>query len=208
MPVDTPAPPAPAPAPALPPPPPVLDPRPSTLQSRWLGVLFGGGVLLVLAGLALQEDAGLLLQRAGCFLATYAVLIGAAWLPSGVLSRRIDSLVERWVRNSSGGFYGVMALSVFLQLEAFALVRRIVEFEPSLDELRNALIQHLIGFSQDSIMSVVWGMAWPGRLLRDHGGTATAALAVAAWLVFRLSQRIVPHVGLQKRASAPAKATA
>jgi hypothetical protein len=187
-----------------PPPPPVLDPRPSALQSRWLGVLFGAGVSLILAGLALQSDTGLLLQRAGGFLATYAVLIGAAWLPSGVLSRRIDALVERWVRNSSGGFYGVMALSVFLQLEAVALVQRIVEFEPSLDELRNAAIQHLIGFSHDSVMSFVWGMAWPGRLLRDHGGAATAALAIGAWLVFRLSQRIVPHVVLHKRMPAAA----
>lgn len=194
------------PSPPLPPPPPVLDPRPSALQSRWLGVLFGGGVLLILTGLALQTNAGLLLQRGGFFLATYAVLIGAAWLPSGVLSRRIDTLVERWVRNSSGGFYGVMALSIFLQLEAVALVRRILEFEPSVDELRNAVIQHLIGFSQDSVMSFVWGMAWPGRLLKDHGSSATAALAVAAWLVFRLSQRIVPHVGWQKRVPAPAAA--
>ena len=198
--LDTPA----APPSALPPPPPPLDPRPSLLQTRWLGALFGVGVLLILVGLALQSDAGLLSQRAGGFLATYAVLIGAAWLPAGVLSRRVDALVERWVRNSSGGFYGVMALSVFLQLEAVGLAQRIAGFEPSVDELRNALIQHFIGFSQDSIMSFVWGMAWPGRLMRDHGGTATAALAAGAWLVFRLSQRIVPHVVLQKRAPAAA----
>src|SRR5688572_11003033 len=97
-----------APPSVLPPPPPALDPRPSLLQSRWLGVLFGVGLLLIFLGLALHAATGLLLQRAGFFLATYAVLIGAAWLPAGVLSRRVDALVERWVRNSSGGFYGVM----------------------------------------------------------------------------------------------------
>lgn len=192
-----------APPSALPPPPPTLDPRPSRLQARWLGVLCGLGVALILVGLAWQGATGLLLQRAGFFLATYSLLISAAWLPSSVLSRRVDTLIERWVRNSSGGFYGVMALSVFLQLEAVAVVQRIADFELSTGALHKVLIQHLIGFSKDSIMSFVWGMAWPARLLRDHGGVATAVLAVAAWLVFRLSQRIVPHVGLQKREPAP-----
>lgn len=184
---------------ALPPPPPALDPRPNRTQATVLWILFGAGATLVVVGASLPLPHPLLWQRAGCFLATYAALIAAAWLPASVLSQRVDALIERWVRNSSGGFYGVMALSVFVQLEVVALAQRVAGIEVSAGFLREALVQRLIGFSQDSIMSFVWGMAWPGRLIQDHGAQATGLLALGAWLVFRLSRGVLPHAGLKAR---------
>ena len=193
----------PPPAPGvLPPPPPALDPRPTPRQRSVLLALFGTGAACVLAGLLLPAPFGLPVQRGGCFLATYAALIAAAWLPASVLSRRVDALIERWVRNSSGGFYGVMALSVFLQLELVALASRLAGFEFSAQFLREAALQRLIGFSQDSIMSFVWGMAWPGRLLKDHGPQTTVALVVLAWLVFRASRGVLPHATFARRPKA------
>lgn len=198
--------PPPAPGP-LPPPPPALDPRPTARQRQVLLALFGAGAGAVVGALLLPAAYVLPVQRGGFFLATYAVLVAAAWLPArGVLSRRIDALLERWVRNSSGGFYGVMALSVFLQLELVAAARRLAGFEPSLEFLRESALQRLIGFSQDSIMSFVWGMAWPGRLLKDHGPQATVALAAIAWIVFRASRGVLPHAAFAARPKASSSA--
>lgn len=197
--------PPPAPLMATPPPPPALDPRPSALQSRVLMALFGGGVVLVLLGAALSVPRPLLLQRGGFFLATFALLVGAAWLPSSVLSSRVDALLERWVRNTSGGFYGVMALSVFVQMELAGLLDRITGFELDGSALRNALVEHVIGFSTDTVMSFVWGMAWPARLIQDHGPGASALLAGACWLVFRGSRAVLPHGGFEKKAKPGAR---
>jgi hypothetical protein len=192
----------PAPRGVVPPPAPALDPRPDLRQTRLLLALFGVGLALVFAGL-LPFPLALLCQRAGFFLATFAVLAAAAWLPASVLSRRIDAALDRWVRNTSGGFYGVMALAVFVQLELAGLPERLAGFDPG-GALREALVARIVGFTTDSVMAFVWGMAWPARLIKDHGSTATVLLAAACWVVFRASRPVLPHAAFEKRPGAAA----
>ncbi len=182
---------------AFPPPPPALDPLPSRVQQITLLLLLVTGLCAALAGMLLSFQYHELLQQGGFFLMTYAVLMAASWLPPSVLSRRVDRLLERWVRNSSGGYYGVMALATFAQLELASLLDSIAAFEFAIPQLREFAIHTAIGFSMDAVMNFVWAMAWPGKLLPQHGLWAAAILVAATWGVFRLGREILPHTMLQ-----------
>lgn len=188
---------------AFPPPPPALDPLPSRLQQMTLLLLLVAGLLAALAGMLLTFQHHELLQHGGFFLMTYAVVMAASWLPPSVLSRRVDRLLERWVRNSSGGYYGVMALATFVQLELASLLDSIGGFEFAIPKVREFAIQTVVGFSMDSLMNFVWAMAWPWKLMPEHGFWAAAILVAATWGVFRVGREVLPHTMLEAAARTP-----
>lgn len=188
---------------AFPPPPPALDPLPSRVQQITLLRLFVAGLLAALAGMWLSFQHHELLQHGGFFLMTYAVVMAASWLPPSVLSRRVDRLLERWVRNSSSGYYGVMALATFAQLELASVLDSIAGFEFAISKLREFAIQTAIGFSREAVMNFVWAMAWPWKLMPEHGLWPAAILVAATWGVFRLGREVLPHTMLQAALRTP-----
>lgn len=188
---------------ASPPPPPALDPLPSRIQQITLLLILVAGLSAALAGMLFSFEHHELLQHGGFFLMTYAVVMGASWLPPSVLSRRMDRLLDRWVRNSSGGYYGVMALATFAQLELASLLDSIAAFEFAIPQLREFAIQTAIGFSMDSVKNFVWAMAWPWKLMPEHGIWAAAILVALTWGVFRLGRELLPHTMLEAAARNP-----
>jgi hypothetical protein len=180
---------------SLPPPPPALDPLPSTLQRSMLIGLLASGAVLFLAGLLIEARYGDLVERIGVFFAVYAVLVAASWLPPSVLSKRIDNALEKWVRGSATGYYGMMAFATFTHLEILSLFDGIAGFEMSMSALAQAPLKWLIGFSTDSIMNFVWGFAWPGNLFQTRANAIGPALVVGiTWTVFAIGAKLLPHV--------------
>lgn len=178
--------------PAAPPPPPAVDPLPTALQVKVMAGMFVSGVIAVAIGF-LVGSYGPVVQRGGVFLAVYAVLAAASWLPPSVLSRRVDATLERWVRGSATGFYGMMALATFVHLELITMIDAVASFELSTGAIKQALIQRVIGFSQESLMNFVWGFAWPGNLFQNRAGLAPFVLVGLAWGLFRVGARVLPH---------------
>jgi hypothetical protein len=109
------------------------------------------------------------------------------------VSRRVDRVLEKSVRNSSGGYYGVMALATFACLEFHSLFDGLVEFEFSTRVLRELGLQWLMGFSVESLRNLISAMIWFGPLF--SGGSSLAGLAFIAitWGVFRLCRGVLPH---------------
>jgi hypothetical protein len=190
------------PAMAQPPPPPPIDPRPTALQQRVLVVLFALGVLLLLLGFALRLSHADLLQRAGFFLCCYVAVVSASWLRHGMISRRIDKFLDRWIKNGASGFYGMMALSIYAQLELEALLRSIAEFDPSGHWLRDALLQAVTGFSMASLKNFISAMVWPATLFGQKGGSGIAPLLFLAgcWATYEFGRRVLPQQSLRESA--------
>lgn len=190
--------------PSAPPPPPANDPLPTPLQVKVLAGLFVAGVVAVAIGF-LVGAYGPVVQRGGVFLAVYSVLAAASWLPPSVLSRRIDATLERWVRGSATGFYGMMGLATFVHLELITMIDAVGSFELSAGAMKQALIQRVIGFSQESLMNFVWGFAWPGNLFQNRAGLAPFVLVGLAWALFRVGARVLPHANFQGGKREPKK---
>lgn len=190
----------------LPPPPPALDPLPSALQRSLLTGLFAGGILVFVVGLLLEARYATLVERVGVFCAVYAILVAASWLPPSVLSKRVDDALEKWVRGSATGYYGMMAFATFTHLEIQSVFDSIAEFELSMSSLIQAPMKWIIGVSVDSIMNFVWGFAWPGNLFQSRASAIGPALVVAiTWGVFALGSKVLPHASFQGGKRRPKK---
>jgi F0F1-type ATP synthase membrane subunit c/vacuolar-type H+-ATPase subunit K len=190
----------------LPPPPPALDPLPSTVQRSLLLGLLVVGIATFGAGLLIEARYGDLVERVGVFLAVYAVLVATSWLPPSVLTQRVDAALEKWVRGSATGYYGMMAFATFTHLEILSLFDAIVDFEPSMSALIEAPLKWLIGFSTESIMNFVWGFAWPGNLFQSRANAIGPGLVVGiTWAVFALGAKVLPHASFQGGKRRPKK---
>ena len=191
---------------SLPPPPPALDPLPSTLQRSMLIGLLASGTVIFVVGLLIDARYGDLVERTGVFFAVYAVLVAASWLPPSVLSKRIDDALEKWVRGSATGYYGMMAFATFTHLEILSVFDSIAEFDFSMSTLVEAPIKWIIGVSVDSIMNFVWGFAWPGNLFQSRASAIGPALVVAVtWAIFAFGAKVLPHASFQGGKRRPKK---
>lgn len=181
-----------------PPPPPALDPLPSPLQRRLLVGLFAGGIAVFVAGLLIDARAGMLVERVGVFCAVYAVLVAASWLPPSVLSKRVDDALEKWVRSSATGYYGMMAFATFSHLEIQSLIDAVTGFEFGMPELFKAPLHWAIGAGMEALMNFVWGFAWPGNLFQSRAPAIGPALVVAiTWGVFAAGSKVLPHANFE-----------
>ena len=193
---DSVAPPAPPPAIVSPPPPPAIDPRPTELQLKVLAGMFGtGAVLALIGGLAtFRFDTHVVLG--GMFLATYASLVALSWLPPSVFSRRIDKVLDRWVRNSATGYYGVMALGAFISLEIGSFVDMLLALD---FDLKSMILQRLTRFSVESMKNLGFGFGWPSLVFKNGGAPGAAVLVGVTWAIFRATARVLPHATFQQR---------
>lgn len=161
-----------------------------------LGLLAGyllAGAVLALLGAALGGRGGAAGWHLGLFLCCHAGIVAASWLPPQVLSRRLDAWLDRWVADVGGGFYGLMALSLFVGLEVAALVEDVRGFELSLGRMAEAMLPWLLGFSLESLMNSLKAIIWPVFLLSALGTTGALVTAGLAWGLFALGARVFPQ---------------
>ena len=190
------APPSPPPAVVLPPAPPALDPRPTEVQVQLLGGMFGLGTLLALVGGLGTFPFDIHVELGGMFLATYATLAALSWLPPSVFTRRIDKVLDRWVRNSTTGYYGVMALGAFVSLEIGTFVETLLALD---FDLKSFVMHRLMRFSVDSMKNLGFAFGWPSLVLKNGQFMGAAVLVGATWAVFNATARVLPHATFRKR---------
>lgn len=164
-----------------------------------LAWLAGTGLALAAVGLPMRPAWGLPLLQLGLFMAVHAGVIALSLLPPSALGQRADAFLERWVKDPSAGFYGMMALATFVQLEVRMFLREVAEFELGGGLVLQALLRWLLGFSVESFVNMLWAMAWPVRLLSAASPSVVAATVALAWLV---------HWQVGRRLPAPGRASA
>jgi hypothetical protein len=182
--------------PTSPPPPPSVAPQPSAFQLQLLGGLFALGALLALVGGRGAFRYHLHVELGGMFFAAYSALVALSWLRPGVLTRRVDKLLDRWVRNSATGYYGVMALGVSFSLEIANFFDNLLHFEL---DVQRMILERVMRFSVQSLENFIKAMAWPGLVLSSGQLVGAAVLVGATWGVFRVTAKVLPQAAFRKR---------
>lgn len=172
-----------------------IAPSGSSLQPRhwWLLALAAGiGLALWLTGYFVLER-NWLPGAFGLFLLTYAAVVAAGSLPDEWISRRLDDVLDRWVRDhSGGGFYGMVALSVFVGMELEALLDPRDGLLSGWSFVEGQVVQLLIGFSVESLKNMIMAMIWPWPLIARAGLVNAAIFSLACWTVFVLTRNWLP----------------
>lgn len=180
-----------------------VAPSGSTLsRAHWrlLGITASVGMALWLTGL-LFIGSRWLPGSFGLFLLTYCGVVAAGSLPDKWISRRLDAVLDRWVRDKTGGgFYGMVALSVFVGLEARALFDPRDGLLSGWSFVEGQVLQYIIGFSVDSLNNMIMAMAWPWPMISRVGVLWTAIFVAACWGAFSLGRALLPMPDLVKKA--------
>lgn len=172
------------------------------MQLQLLGGLFAVGVLLAIVGAIGDFRYHVHVELGGLFFAVYSTLVALSWLPPSVLTRRLDKVLDRWVRSSGAGYYGVMALGVFVSLEIGNFIESFLEFDL---DVKRMVMERVMRFSMQSLKNFISAMAWPGLVLPNGQFVGAAVLVGATWGVFKATARILPHATFAKRPKPPKK---
>lgn len=161
---------------------------------------------LVLCIMDLLVDGRWLPGMFGMFLLVYTGIVVAGSLPARWISRRLDDVLDRWVRDRSGsGYYGLVALAFF----AHAEVRDVLDPENGLFSgwgyIGTSVAEWFIGFSLGSLQNFIESMVWPFRTFTHHGVLQTAIFGLACWAVFQVGRSFLPMPDLNKKPDDPAK---
>lgn len=177
----------------------VLHEPPSHGQLALLALLGSAGLLVTAVALALLRYDALLLV--GLFLCSHAVIVAASWLPGGVLSARLDQKLDKWVADVGGGYYGLMALAMFLGLELQSLWSDVWDFDFSASAIGSAALPWIIGFSIDSVVNGIKAAVWPALLFVEAGAIGALAVVGLTWAVFAVGSKLFPQPSflLEKR---------
>lgn len=166
-------------------------------QRLVLAVFTIAGVVLCIAELFIADDwlPGLF----GMFLIVYAAIVVAGSLPAHWISSRLDNVLDRWVRDRTGsGFYGMVALGHF----AHAELHDVIDLDDGLfagwDFVTGSIVQHLIGFSMESITNMISAFLWPFRMFSAEGAVPTLVFGLACWAVFQVGRNFLPVPDLTK----------
>lgn len=172
-----------------------IFPTGSTLQPRhwWiLGLAASLGLLLWLIGYLVLERAWLP-GAFGLFLLTWSAVVAAGSLPDEWISRRLDEVLDNWVRDhGGGGFYGLMALSAFVGMELDALLDPREGLLSGWSFVEGQVLQLLIGFSVESLKNMIMAMIWPWPLIVRAGLVDAAIFILACWAAFALARKWLP----------------
>ena len=136
----------------------------------------------------------------GVFLVVYAAVVVAGGLPYRIVSARLDTLLDRWVRDKSGkGFYGMVALSVLAWQELAGLL----DFGGSAFDVnqmvKSQITHYIIGFSIDAMAHAIHASIWPWWLIGELGLPGTALFMGASWAVFAFGRNHLPMPDLFKK---------
>jgi hypothetical protein len=171
------------------------DPLVAAVREHW--AIFC--VALVVSGLALLllSLAGILPPKGmtalvGSYLALYGGIIALHRLPPELAGRPLRRALHGSVLKSGVGFYGVMTLARFLQLELHDLVDGLAALELSRTMLLGLLKDWLIGFSLQSLHNTIEAFLWATRLIGEYGLPLAGAVAAACWTLYAFGARAFP----------------
>lgn len=153
-------------------------------------VLIGLGVFGVL-----PEDG--LSGFVGCFLLVYAALILLQHPRAARIGAAAQRRLHAAVASSGVGFYGVVCLARFLQLELHDLIEGAADFEATRGQLMSILREWLIGFSMQSLMNSIEAMLWPWKLIAAHGMAQAALVFGPLWAMYRFGAWLYPELHRQ-----------
>ncbi|MCX7564331.1 hypothetical protein OS176_12455 [Xanthomonadaceae bacterium XH05] len=173
-------------------------------RTQWgiLAIAAGAGAMLWLGTLVFAGSRSLP-AAFGLFLLTYVGVVAAGSLPDEWISRRLDRVLDRWVRDESGGgFYGMVALSVFVGLEVESLFDPEAGLFSGWDFVEGQIVQVLIGFSADSLKNMVMASIWPWPMISRVGLLSAGVFVAACWGAFMLGRAWLPMPDLTKKAGA------
>jgi len=128
----------------------------------------------------------------GGFLMLHASLMFLTSLSESALARATLRFVGSHVVKSGVGFYGLVTLSWFIQLEVVDLIATLSEGWP--ETLRAMVKDWLIGFSKDSLMNFIEAVQWPWKLLLPAGLPIAAAALLTCYLPYRLGMWLLPSM--------------
>lgn len=152
-------------------------------------------VLLLLARRLAPELPGLahpLLPLWCAFVLTYVGAAAISLLPAP-LGHAIDRLLDRHLNRWGAGVYGLIALSVFLRLEAQSVIESLQQANPASDFARSLVRDWLVGFSVDTLKNLISAAIWPARLIQQGGVWGFLGFFAAASAVFELGRRLMPE---------------
>lgn len=126
------------------------------------------------------------------FVLTYVGAATISLLPAplgGPVDRLLDSQLKQW----GSGVYGLIALSVFLRLEAQSLIEGLQNIRGGSDWVKGMLRDWLIGFSVESLKNLISAAVWPARVIQHAGVWGFLAFLAACSAVFELGRRLMPE---------------
>lgn len=165
-----------------------LDRQQQLMLMLMLGV---SGVLVWVA--ALSEGAAASAAAAiSAFLFVYAAAAIVSRLPDAWGGVQGRTWMRKHVGDLGAGFYGVMGLAVFLQLEAQTLVDQLGGATPIRSFVAELGVNWLIGFSIESFKNFVQALIWPANLISDLGARGAVMVAGICWGILWLASRLLP----------------
>lgn len=159
----------------------LLPPR---FQVPALLVMISAGVAVTVAG-----GAGLI-PFYGAFLVVYPGLVFLSLVDVPFLGPRTARFIREWVNDWEKGFYGLMALTVFLRWEADEVLERVAMLRPGGGGWIDALLSWLFDFGVDTFLNLFQAILWPFMLAPEHGVAATLLFGFLCWAVFRIGTRL------------------
>jgi hypothetical protein len=163
------------------------SPLPHRSQLLVLATLLGAGALILLVDLKGPRGASGVF---GAFLVAYTGLLLPGLVHVPFVGPRVARWGEEWMRDMGKGYYAVVALAVFLRLEASLLLRRIEAVLADESGIWSALAPGLPDLGISSLFNALYSMLWPFHLVNTYGYLVAALLAGSFWLAFWVGVRL------------------
>ncbi len=183
------------------------------VREEWAWVTIGlmtvGALLVGLATLGWLPPRGLS-AFVGSFLLLYATLIVLQRRTFSGISSTLGQRLRAAVISKGVGFYGVMTMARFLQLELHDLIEGLGEFAATRDQVIGIAKDWLIGFSAQSLRNTIDAFLWPVKLMGDYGMFRAGIVAGSAWVLYALGSKVFPdlHAGIEVKKVDPKKGKA
>ncbi|HRD73981.1 MAG TPA: hypothetical protein PK216_13290 [Aquimonas sp.] len=166
------------------------------LREHW----FAGVILLALAGLttfaasfAFGDRLSDALEFLGIALLLYGALIGASRMPESWVGAWFAKRLDAWVESHGAGFYGLVALARFVQLEAEDSLAALLGFDLYAFDWNDMLMHRLMGFSMDSLRNLISASVWPAQVFSEWGFLTASLILALLWGIHSLGSRVFPE---------------
>lgn len=173
----------------------------------WISLgLTGVGLVLVALSIVGVVPAKSMSGFIGCFLLLYGTLIVLQRPFFSGLGKTLQKRMHMAIASSGVGFYGVMTLARFFQLELHDVLADLADLDLSQLRLRGLVLDWLIGFSMQSLKNSIDAFMWPLKLMSAYGKAGAAIVVGAAWGLYWLGARVFPdvHAAIEQETDAKA----
>lgn len=175
---------------------PLVDAARGQARAIVVALLAVGALLVAMAQTGVLPREGLA-GFVGGFLCLYGALVALEGGAFGGLGPALRARLRRAVVSSGVGFYGLMTLARFLQLELVDLVDAVAGFDASQGQVRALLFELATGFSMQSLMNSIDAFMWPVKLMGTYGMPIAGIVAAACWGLYALGARVFPALHAQ-----------